>query len=78
MKSNEYESNDEYIDVEKIQLLCLDNLSYLIDDGMIFRVYKEDTTTGISIFLEKENDVGMMWNDINSDFIPFLYILSNT
>ena len=72
------ESNDEYIDVEKIQLLCLDNLSYLIDDGMIFRVYKEDTTTGISIFLEKENDVGMMWNDINSDFIPFLYILSNT
>ena len=55
------ESNDEYIDVEKIQLLCLDNLSYLIDDGMIFRVYKEDTTTGISIFLEKENDVGMMW-----------------
>jgi hypothetical protein len=72
------ENKEEYTDVEKIQLLCLDNLSYLIDDGMIFRVYKEDTTTGISIFLEKENGVGMIWNDINSDFIPFLHILSNT
>lgn len=70
------ESNEEYTDVEKIQLLCLDNLSYLIDDGMIFRVYKEDTTSGISIFLEVNG--GLIWDDVNSDFIPFLHILSDT
>jgi hypothetical protein len=71
------ESTEEYTDVEKIQLLCLDHLSYLIDDGMMFRVYKEDSNNGLSLFLEKGNGVGMLWDDISSDFIPFLHILTN-
>jgi hypothetical protein len=75
------ESVEEYTDVEKIQILCLDNLSYLIDSGLIFRVYKEDSTTGISIFLEKDlntmTQFNLVWDDISSDFIPFLHILSD-
>jgi hypothetical protein len=76
------ESNSDKID--EVRQFCKDNLAYLIDEGYYllystvssFEEFKNDKSVKCGISLHKYSGF-MRWDEVSSDFIPFLQVLDD-
>jgi hypothetical protein len=63
----------------KLKSYCIDNLSYLIDNGFKVKVSKNDENkyTFYEIVVTKGNHNLFKWDEVKYDIIPFLIQLNN-
>lgn len=71
--------NESSVVKMKLKSYCIDNLSYLIDNGFKVKVSKNDENkyTFYEIVVTKGNYNLFKWDEVKYDIIPFLIQLNN-